>query len=120
MQGCGLGYFFHVGIDSLIELNAKNIPCSAILGGFIDCTFPARNITIDLYNADTNTSIIGDTVLVPQFTTDFYYFGTLNANTRYEVSPMNLLPSSKYVMTLTIDRIRHPSKTFAINNACVP
>ena len=109
MLGCIVGHDF---IDENNTLTA--LPCSTYLTGGIICHFVARNVTIDLFNADTNTSIDGYLDLQVEGSATYYTFGN-----KSDFYPINLLPSSKYVLTMTIERVQHVT-TFAATKTCIP
>ena len=122
MQGCHQGWLFY-----LTESNQNYyvnymgiVPCTVVMGGSVHCGFPVKNISVELKYS--NTSILVDAVKSVTYSDDnTYYFGIFNASSTFGVSPMTLLPGTKYTMTLIVDNIRQDSLSpFSTPTVCVP
>ena len=116
MLGCSIGHNFIDSSDNTYSLSSPKVPCTAYMTGVVQCGFAAKNITMDLYNADTNTSVVGYLAFRVEVWATYYNFIERTDNGFY---PINLLPSSKYVLTMTVERVPHVY-TFAVKNACIP
>ena len=98
------------------------VPCTVVMGGRVECALLAQNVNISVELKYLNTSILIDTVKSPSYISDnLYYFGILNASSNFGVSPMTLLPRTKYTVTLIIDNIRQDSLApFSTPSVCAP
>ena len=93
-----------------------SLPCNSFLAWYVRCAFPVRKATITLFNAMTNTSIVGDSV----YLSERVYFGKLSNVTAIGVTPVinKIPPSQKYRITVNIDGVVLPSFEFALNFSC--